>query len=355
MKFISSILVIVVSTILSVKCNSTKELFIARRDFNRFPKEIKLQDSAIFRSPTSFERMLLYQDSILFLGKAPSTIYSPMYYDLMNLKTKIILGSTVKLGRKSGETLGFLSGNIIENHLWGHDVNKKKLFYYNIDSVLQNAQHTANIEYSLKSDYYYIAPLNKEEVLAFGNYYDSDNLLDIVDLKSGNVKHGLFSYKHGSGDTATVFERNAYESSLHVQPGGKKAVLARKYADEIVIIDIAAQTLKKVGGSEGYAPSLTRGINDNGEEVAMVNDRTRYGFVRGQVTAQYIYLLYSGNTMDTPQKYFGNKIYVYDWGGNPIKKIQLKNYVQYFTVSKDDKKIYFLLNDGKTITTANLL
>lgn len=55
---------------------------------------------------------------------------------------------------------------------------------------------------------------------------------------------------------------------------------------------------------------------------------------------KYIYLLFSGNNVRSPRRFYGNRIFVFDWDGKPVKQIHLKNDVIGLTVSSDDKSLY---------------
>ena len=78
---------------------------------------------------------------------------------------------------------------------------------------------------------------------------------------------------------------------------------------------------------------------DDANISARGND-TRYAFVRGKTTNEYIYLLYSGNNHEGINRSYGRYIYKYDWDGNPIERLELPEYSRDFAVTSDDRIIY---------------
>ena len=77
-----------------------------------------------------------------------------------------------------------------------------------------------------------------------------------------------------------------------------------------------------------------------GEDVSARGPQTRYAFVTGATTDQFIYLLYSGNNHQGKYRSYGKYIYKYDWEGNPIERLELPEYTRDFAVTSDDRIIY---------------
>lgn len=79
-------------------------------------------------------------------------------------------------------------------------------------------------------------------------------------------------------------------------------------------------------------------------------NENNHGFLSISVNEKYIYALHSGEKYS--QSIDGsNKIYVFDWDGNPIKELNLDRTVSIISVSPDNSKIIAYFDDGK----ANLI
>ncbi|MDP3398856.1 MAG: BF3164 family lipoprotein [Bacteroidales bacterium] len=76
------------------------------------------------------------------------------------------------------------------------------------------------------------------------------------------------------------------------------------------------------------------------------------GFWNIQSTQEYIYLIFSGKTInDFKKSPLGDYIYVYDWDGNPIKSYKINGGVNRFAVDEAQQRIYFVTfgQDGNEI------
>lgn len=315
------------------------------RDFDRFPIEKELKEQNFFQiTNCSPEGLLLYKDSLLIVRNATNT--SNYHFSIFDLQKKSFISSFLPSGRKSAQSLGFLSYGIKGNRLWVHDIIKDNLIItplYGTDSVLE-----ARIPF-----YYSIQLSNNSEFVGSGDY-DSDYKISVLDVLTGQIKRQLLPY---SSDSTTVWTRSqkmAYESFLFLQPSGKKCVTACRYADQIEILDISTGQSRIIKGPESYEPDVMEMKGNDGKMLSTRNADTRFAFVTGKVTDRYIYLLYSGNNHNSAHFTYGKFIYVYDWEGKPVEKILLKDYAGDFVVTPDDSHIYTYDPKSKFIKVGSL-
>lgn len=88
------------------------------------------------------------------------------------------------------------------------------------------------------------------------------------------------------------------------------------------------------------------GINSN---FLYRTDKTRFAFVSGggTVTNNYIYMCYSGDLAKNRGAIYARHIYIYDWDGNPVRKLILDRQIEGLAVSENDSVIYaFDVNTG---------
>ncbi|MBA7556081.1 hypothetical protein ES705_48779 [subsurface metagenome] len=112
-----------------------------------------------------------------------------------------------------------------------------------------------------------------------------------------------------------------------------------RYTDVIEIFDVKKKTCKTIKGPEGFDVEFDV-RNFPGYYFMGKNEKTRKAFVSGTVSDNYIYILYSGCLRDEENWSYGQSIYIYDWEGNPVKKIILDRSVYTIGVSEDDSRLY---------------
>ena len=85
-------------------------------------------------------------------------------------------------------------------------------------------------------------------------------------------------------------------------------------------------------------------LNDDGKATvaAAIKKETKMAFISACATSKYIYLLYSGRSIngDVNLAFKSNTILVFDWKGNPTKRYNLDTDVNIITVSEDDRSVY---------------
>ncbi len=326
-----------------------------KRDFSVFPvtEQLKVKDF-LKAEQFSYEGIDLYRDSILVLVNSKSNSQKH-YFNFYNINTKQFLPGMLEGGRNEGHTTGFISYGLEKDYLWVLDANREKIISLKTDSL-----HNSKVQRFIKEPYipwvYYAAQLINDTTALVNGDYDgaNDYKLAVFNLKTGKPTGYIVPY---SADPAKPFkpeEKMAYESFLFIRPLKDKAVNASRFADRVEIVDLKTQQVKVVRGPEGFEPEFELMIRDDGKRIGVRTERNRFGFVAGKVTNQFIYLLYSGNLENTTHRWYGSTIYVYDWNGNPVKKLTLKNDIARFTVTANDDKIYTYNPITKLISVANL-
>ncbi len=318
--------------------------------FNRFPEEQRLAAVDLVSLPqVKADGLLLYNDSVLLIRNAVNS--SPHHFSLLDLGSRKITAGHLEAGRKPGQSMSFLSYGLFSHYLWVYDIVKDKIIISSIDSTRQN---NTNINHELAMPaFYYAVQVANDKIVATGRY-DSPYKIFILGLPGLNTEKQFLPY---SPDTLTPYpqtKKTAYESFLFLKPKGDKCVLACRYADQVEITDLATQRSKIIKGPEIYEPDVVIMKNNDGKELSTRGPDTRYAFVKGKVTDKFIYLLYSGNNHQTEHLYYGKYIYVYDWQGNPVKKLELENEILDMAVTRNDSLLYIYEPATKSVKTAKL-
>lgn len=313
--------------------------------FTSFPAERQLTGKPWWKSQeTGIEGLALYADSLLLVRHANG---QPYHFSLLDIKHATPVSSAIPVGNKPGQSTGFIAYGLQYHLLWVYDLLKDKIIVHNLAKTGPEKERTAR-EYALPVFYYSAQLLNDSTLLGSGDY-DSPYKLSLIDLATGQPGEQLIKYDPGLSRA----QKSAYESFLFLKPTADKCVLACRYADQIEVVDLTTRRSIIVNGPEHYKPDVMVMTGNDGKELSTRNGRTRFAFVRGKVTNQYIYLLYSGNNHESNHHSQGKYLYVYDWQGNPVQKITLGSYAVDFAVTQDDATLYTYHPSTQSIQTTS--
>jgi hypothetical protein len=334
-------------------CYSSTESRKIATDFDKFPVERKIEEVKLFEvDQLTPDYIDICKDSVIYLVSA--TGEKGYHFTLYGLAEKNFLPSQLPIGRKEGQALSFHSYGIGSDHFWAYDVNKEKIIY----SRLANPADTGSRffkEMRVPTYYYTVQLLNDTTLLASGDYESVDNYqISMVDLNKGSIVKQMAPYSSTDSVPYDRPRKTAYESFLFAKPSKDKAVLAYRYADRIEIVDLNSGKSKIVQGPEGFNPVMNVIVRTDGKKISTRGPDTRYAFVRGEVTNNFIYLLYSGNKEGTPHRFYGKYVYVYDWDGKPVQKLELSDDTKDFTVSGNDSLLYTYNPKTKYINVAKI-
>ena len=320
--------------------------------FKKFPEEkVATAVDCFTISALKPSGLDLYNDSFLIVRNANNT--SNYHFSIFNLHTKQFQLNVLGSGRKKGNSMGFLSYGILGDHLWVNDIIKEKLILTSLDSALYYKNDSSFTEIAVPTFFYSVRLLAPTELLGSGDY-ESENRLALLNLSTGVTERKMVPYSQDSTLHYTRPEKMAYESFLFLKPSQDKCVLAARYADRIQLFDLNSGTSSIIKGPENYEPDVSPMVGSDGKELSARNAKTRFAFVRGKTTNRFVYLLYSGNNHQSENHEYGKYIYIYDWSGTPVKKIDLPVYIVDFAVTSNDTTIYVCDPKSKSIKSINL-
>ena len=88
---------------------------------------------------------------------------------------------------------------------------------------------------------------------------------------------------------------------------------------------------------------------DKGGFGAPLKLSNKAGYIASTTTDQYIFLLYSGTTLEefakNKKEICGNKIIIYNWVGEKLKEIELDLECRYIIADKDNKTLWGIANN----------
>ncbi len=238
-------------------------------------------------------------------------------------------------GRGPGELIGVMSFGVVGDLFWVYDITTKKILTAEKKKALTEGEFAIRDEFAVKQDQYWINLKDSLHYYGVGSP-NSNYSIQERELFSGKLAKEYGEYKNIPDDISLPAYNELKQNFIFVKPKGDMLVLVRRFEDVIEIYDTEKQTLiKRVHGPEGFnAEGLVEG------DSFIRNKNTRISFLYGALTNNYIYLTYSGHLDFDENPYLTQCVYVYDWEGNPIRKIVFENNVGSIAVSADDKTMY---------------
>tara|TARA_R100000935_G_scaffold45914_1_gene69102 strand:- start:8072 stop:9115 length:1044 start_codon:yes stop_codon:yes gene_type:complete len=334
----------IVFFLLILGCKS-ENIFENSITFESFPKKEKLKPKFLHKmEDIAVDGLLAYNDSTLLIRhKANSSKY---HFSTFDINKKLITTNLLEAGSGQNQSMAFLSYGVMDNEVWVFDIVKNELITTRIDTNV-----TANdlLSRSESNFYYNIQPINDSIYLGSGDY-DSDFRFSFVNLRNNEVVKRVARYPKNISRA----QKNSYESFLFINPSRDKAVLAGRYTDMVQVLNLENDESVIHKGPEDLTNYYDVMVRGDGKEISVRNDRTRYAFVKGATTNNFIYLLYSGNIHNGSNLYYGKEVFVYDWQGKPIKKLILPDYILDIAISSDDSIIYTYNPKTGSIEFSNL-
>lgn len=305
-----------------------------QRVFSEFPVEDSINFKEVFDYKEGVPRKMFLLDSNLIICN-----YSAKYFIYCySLNNKLSEGY-LKKGRGPNETIGAFDCGIINGSLLVHDISLKKILTTNIAEILANKSSVLFKKYPVNDFYQQINFTDSIHFLAVGIPTTSSKISE-VDLISGERINEFGKFSYIPPEIPLEGCKDAYYSLLFSRPSGGRFVLPYFNTDVIEIYNIKDKTCIAVQGPENIKADFKFRRNRRGIYFADITKNTRKAFIGGSVTDKYIYLLYSGELeMNGHGESSANSIYIYDWDGNPIKKLVLNKSASVISVSRDDKLI----------------
>lgn len=323
--------------------------------FSKFSKSEDLIFRKIYDYKKGAINRMHIKDSVLVLhNRSRGAKY--LFYNY-SLHTGELSKGYISKGRGPGEILSSFSSGFTNNYFYVHDLALKKIIRAKSEAILlpnkdslifdefRFKTHTGiRIAFTDNSNYYAVENLSSEFKIA-----EMDMVLDTTIAEFGE-------FKQIPDDLPIEVLKQAYSPHIFLKPSGDKLVLAYRHTDVIEIYNTKTKTNIAIQGPDNYEPSYVIGSNNRGF-FSKSTDETKIAFVSGKATDKYIYLGYSGIPKKAGKEKWGfcKYIYVYDWEGNPIKKMTLNNEgIMSFAISEEQKKIFAFDMFSGAILEANI-
>lgn len=279
---------------------------------------------------------------------------SEYFLNNLNLTNNEVSEGYLRRGRGPYEALGAWQTGIHDNKLWIYDVTTRKVLTIPLDQVLSDSGEKEITEFKLAKQYIRMDFLDSCTILAVGSA-ETYTKMSVVEINSGKEISEIGEFEMIPEKVPFAALKDAFTSYINIKPSGGKVALPYRYTDVIEIYDLNDHTCKAVWGPEGFDVQYEAARNSFGFFMAKTKE-TRKAFVTGgAVTDSLIYLIYSGHYREDENWSNGKYIFVFDWDGNPVKKIVLDRYINVFDVADDNSSIYAYDNNTGFIIKSDLI
>lgn len=184
--------------------------------------------------------------------------------------------------------------------------------------------------------------------LGIGPYENS--MFTLYDT-SGIVKKEFYEYPYKDKEDKSIknhLRAMAYQGKFCSNPSKDKFVYASSYADILHFYQWDGDSLKIIRKIENSYPAYTPEESGGGFGAAMDKDKPS-GYLSAYATAQYVYVLYSGDipneTILKGINFSGDQLFIYNWKGEKVKDLKLDIRCTMIAVSPDDKILYGIANN----------
>jgi len=177
----------------------------------------------------------------------------------------------------------------------------------------------------------------------------------VIDKKGKNVSYNFDYPKDDSQPGTNAQKAMAFQGGLIANPNRTKFFFYGMTSEILEIMQLEKNgSLTKIKDIH-YDLAKYKPLGDGKNSVSSaIKKESKVAFISASATKKYIYLLYSGRTIESSfdLAFKSNTILVFDWEGRSVIKYNLDVDVNYIAVSEDDKVIYAIAN---TATDTNII
>jgi len=353
-------LILIIGLSLFNSCDSIHDNDSPNRIFKSFPKTEKLYSQEIIISKeTSSMGDIVIKDSILIMKNSYDR--SEKLFHFFHKNSLLYLGATGRTGKGPGEYNG---ARLVESigksdDLHILDLNNRKLFFLNIDSILKNPVYIPYKKTSTSiqleetrivraSDILIETQLSDSTFLAY-LYPAFENRFVIVN-DDMEVIHlfGEFPPMENKGipkDPFLVhFLSNFYQrGTLQVNKELGKMAFSHSYMDLIEVYDLQSKLklINIIGPDVNFPPDYQIVGNGNWKNSSPCKS-CKAGYSTIVSSAKYIYALYSDKLFYDRSKSLAKYLFQFDWDGNPICKYELDSEVSTIAYDEETNRLFAL-------------
>lgn len=273
-------------------------------------------------------------------------IFQPTFITVFDSKEGDYFGDFAKKGQGPDEFIHLSNISFVDNRLVLWDSGKSILTLATVDTDDLSSTEYQRVE--IKPD--------SSLISAFQVFALKDDLF----IASGIVKHHRFvlldkyskfissfgNYPQINKNKSDVENGLAYQCLLTYQSEKKVLVAGNGIGESISFYSLNNIHVPRIIKEYIYANPVYDYTGDESQPVVFKKDNV-VGVVDIKSSLKYCICLFSGEPRNA-ENYGGNKILFFDWDGNPIKALMLKQQYSNMAIDEDQGKIWLLGTDPNT-------
>lgn len=268
-------------------------------------------------------------DSLLII----SDMADEKFLHIIDIKNKKSIGKFGRRGRGPGELITPSSlQRVDEKNISLYDPNLKKLFIYNIDSLIEEEDYLPHEMIDFKDKGY---KNTKVYLLNGSSLFLSIGLFDDGRYALFDSDGGLIQKKFSFPDDNLKMESEhlpwVYQGNIVIKASYDKFVFNTFDGGILEICEIKNNDLIKIKDIHAFFPRYSASSG----EVRMDKDNKR-GFIHTSTGENKIFALYSGKSFEEYGRSFfpGENILSFDWNGTPLTHYVTENSLKLITFNE---------------------
>ena len=221
-----------------------------------------------------------------------------------------------------------------------------KLYRHNLDNLYNSIDSPIPSSNSKNGDtHIWVADLSDSLFIATGVFPNGKRFKFIDNMGTPLAYTGDYPLEEETTLPFYVIGAS-FLSIMTSHPVSNRLAVGTEYGGVLDVLEWKSSdfSLNRIGGISQFVPKLTS-KDIQGTPNFVPNEKTRWGYVRLDSDADYVYGLYSGRFQKKGTPYYkGNTIHVFDWNGTPVCQMKLDKDVRDIAVVKN--KLYALYEDA---------
>ena len=308
--------------------------------FDSFNKYEQLTGKIIGTDDKYKRAILHYHDSLLLLTNTPENKYQLHIYDNEYNKLK----SDIEIGNGPGQLINpFIAKiNDRDKFLYYMDMARRKIFKYNIDSLIRNDNYYTKDFIKTPKRTRAIVDFNivNDSTNSFLDFESNDNLISFF---SSNGKRKDYAVRDKIKMYDKVEELNGHPIATYgydKHPTKNLYCIVYRFSDVVAIVDEAGNVYNAIQGPDNINQKPNR------RDRSIVTTYTNV-----KCDSNYIYCLYKKRGKEFTQRnkneYYGAKaLHIFDWEGTPVACVDFDYSVFSYVINKRENKIITMSTDN---------
>lgn len=331
----------------------------------RFPESIFSNTETLSQSDFTVGEKDLAQiegihcnDSILIV----LDFHSGDSYTLLDVNSRKVIRRFGSIGQGPDEIPLGTYGHIENNSFYLFYDQTGYIGKYSIDSLCStknNLRSNRLAKYQIEEAQLSRAiPLNDSTYLGAGTYKSKFQYL-LFNKNSEVFDYNIDIYNSNDANFNKYHKFLSNQGNLKKRPNRNQFVYSINFSSNLDFIEVKNNKINLIKSLHFSNPNYQPINNDDLNRVIPSKDNI-IGYIDICATEKYVYALYTNKKIFENNKgndYNSDTILVFDWNGNPIKKLRLRNEAYYICINENRKTLYAAVTNasyGWSIISYNL-